>query len=454
MKHLLLSILLLSAINGFNQNLISSKRIATGLSIPVDISFDPSNNMYVTEKRGTIKIIDSLGNKKTFLDISTIVNSGANERGLLGLAFHPDYIKNGTFFVNYTNSEGATIISRFKKEPNLTSVNINTEKLIIKIAQPYNNHNGGDLNFDKEGLLYIGMGDGGNSGDPQNYSQNPKELLGKMLRLDINTEDKPYLIPNDNPYKNNMDTLPEIWAVGLRNPWRFSFDKVNNDLWIADVGQNKSEEINQVVNKGKLNFGWKCYEGNLKFNFNGCDENRNYVKPVHTYTTNSAGDGCSVTGGFVYQGSTIPQFKGNYLFGDFCTGNIWMLNKGISGEYTRQKIYKIGPQELSTFGQDNDGEIYYAELGNGSIYKITNLTVSTSEIDIQDKVKVHPNPVKDIFNIEAEGFINVDVYNINGSNILFSSKEKEINISRLSSGAYILNIETKLGSVKKKIVKI
>lgn len=356
-----------------SQELISTRQVADGFSIPVDISFDHTNRMYVVEKRGTIRFVDSDGSNKLFLDITSKVNSGANERGLLGLAFHPEYKSNGYFFVNYTNSTGATVIARYKlKENDVNSADASSEKKIITISQPFNNHNGGDLNFGKDGYLYIGMGDGGSGGDPSNYSQNPKDLLGKMLRIDINTESAPYLIPVTNPYKTNADTLPEIWSVGLRNPWRFSFDKNNNDLWIADVGQNKSEEVNKVINSPKLNFGWRCYEGNLKYNFANCDDSRGYVKPVHTYTTSSSGDGCSITGGYVYRGDSISLLSGNYVFGDFCTGNIWMLSQGANGEYTRQKIYKTGPQELSTFGQDNNGEIYYAELGNGAIQKIMN----------------------------------------------------------------------------------
>ncbi|MFM2394094.1 MAG: hypothetical protein RLZZ546_2076, partial [Bacteroidota bacterium] len=357
-----------------SQNEIIKELVTENLNIPVDISFDHLNQMYVVEKRGTIVLVKQNGSSFTnqvFLNITNKVNSSANERGLLGLVFHPDYETNGYFFVNYTNTSGATVVARYKKIQGEDKGDVNSEKKIITIPQPFNNHNGGDLNFDKDGYLYIGMGDGGSGGDPDNYSQRPKELLGKMLRLNINTEDNPYLIPDSNPFKNNADTLPEIWALGLRNPWRFSFDRNTSDLWIADVGQNKWEEVSVVDNsKGGKNFGWKCYEGKVVYDFTNCDDKRGYIKPAVVYQTGSAFEGCSVTGGYVYDGSEVFKLKGQYIFGDFCSGNIWALTKQNDASYTRRKIFRVNPQELSTFGQDNNGEIYFAELGNGKVYKV------------------------------------------------------------------------------------
>ncbi len=386
---LALSILISTAL--CSQNKINSTKIVTGLSIPVDIAFDHNNTMYVVEKRGTIKRIDqstSPVSKKEFLNITSIVNSAANERGLLGLAFHPDYKNNGHFFVNYNDDGGATVIARYTRSlTDSTVADPMSSKIILNVAQPYNNHNGGDLSFDEEGYLMIGMGDGGSGGDPNNNSQNTKELLGKMLRIDINTDAAPYLIPANNPFVNSTDILPEIWAIGMRNPWRFSFDQKTQDLWIADVGQNKWEEIDFEAHdsKGGNNYGWRCYEGNVKYNYANCDEGKGYIKPVHVYATNSGGDGCSITGGYVYRGNDVDILQGNYVFGDFCTGNIWQLVQSNCTGNSAEKIMKIGPQELSTFGQDNNGEIYYAELGGGNIYKITkkceliNVEVKTQE---------------------------------------------------------------------------
>lgn len=413
----------------FSQNEINKDLIAENLNIPVDISFDHQNQMYVVEKRGIIVLVKQNGTSSTnqvFLNITNKVNSSAGERGLLGLVFHPDYETNGYFFVNYTNTIGSTVVARYKKIDGEEKGDPNSEKKIITIPQPYNNHNGGDLNFDKHGYLYIGMGDGGSGGDPENYSQRPKELLGKMLRLDINTETSPYLIPESNPYKNNSDTLPEIWALGLRNPWRFSFDKNTDELWIGDVGQNKWEEVNVVDNsKGGKNFGWKCYEGKVTYDFNNCNDNRGYIKPVAVYQTSSSGEGCSITGGYVYTGNNIPKLKDEYIFGDFCSGNIWALKKQSDDTYARRKIYKINPQELSTFGQDNDGEIYYAELGNGKVYRVK---------DICAKRVLNINTIP-VYCVESkQGSAVFEVSGTSPYELLINNTTVDLN--KLSSGIY------------------
>ncbi len=453
MKHIIFLFLLFS-FTTYSQTSIGVKKIAEGLSIPVDISFDINNTMYVVEKRGIIKVIDSLGQNQVFLDITSRVNSGANERGLLGLTFHPDYKNNAYLYVNYTGSNGGTVIARFTR--NATDKNkadVSSAKTIMTIAQPFNNHNAGDLSFGRDGFLYIAMGDGGSGGDPNNYAQRPKELLGKMLRIDVNTETSPYLIPADNPYINNTDTLPEIWSIGLRNPWRFSFDKSNGELWIADVGQNKSEEISAVKNVAKLNFGWRCYEGSQSFNLNGCDQTKQYVNPVHTYTTNSNGDGCSITGGYVYRGNTVDNIKGNYVFGDFCTGNMWMLIKNNNNQYTREKIYKVGPQELSTFGEENNGEIYFAEFGNGFIYKIQRMTVSTNDQKENKHVSLIPNPANTKITIEVEDYKKAEIYTINGASLIKTATTQEIDIAELIPGMYLINIYYGITSVSKTFMK-
>lgn len=359
----------------FAQNKINLDQIASGLSIPVDIVFDPENNMYVVEKGGKIKRINFNSNvHEEVLNLTDRVNSAANERGLLGMVFHPEYLNNGYVFVNYTGNGGHTRISRFKRISNdAFQIDPMSEKILMTILQPYNNHNAGDLNFGDDGYLYIAMGDGGSGGDPLNKSQNPKDKLGKMLRIDINTEAEEYLIPADNPYANATDTLKEIWAMGLRNPWRFSFDQLTQDLWIADVGQNRWEELNftPASSNGGENYGWRCYEADQKYDFSDCNESTVFTFPIHKYQTSSGGEGCSITGGYVSRDTTQKTLYGKYIYGDYCTGNIWYIYKNENGSYVNEKIYKLSTQELSSFGQDNKGVIYATAIGDGVIYKVS-----------------------------------------------------------------------------------
>lgn len=365
------------------QNKIEITPVMNGLSIPVDIVFDYNNRMYVVEKTGKIKTGD-ISQQTVYLDIDDRVNSGANERGLLGMAFHPDYQANGYVFVNYTGGNGQTVVSRFTRSANDSlKADADSEKILMTIAQPFNNHNAGDLNFGPDGYLYIAMGDGGSGGDPGNRSQNPKERLGKLLRIDVNTDATHYLIPADNPYAGNPDTLGEIWSMGLRNPWRFSFDRATNDLWIADVGQRKWEEINHIpYGMGpKLNFGWRCYEGFEKYDFSLCNNETVFYPPIHVYANNSGADGCSVTGGYVYRGEQNPYLYGYYIYGDFCSGKIWRLKKDDCGNVKNELIYTVNPQELSSFGEDLNGELYFAMLGEGRVYKITQVCDLSVKID-------------------------------------------------------------------------
>lgn len=357
------------------QNKIKLDEVATGLSSPVDITFDSENNMYVVEKVGRIKRINfNSSNHEEVLNITDRVNAVAGERGLLGLAFHPDYLANGYLFVNYTGNGGHTRISRFKRTNNSSfSIDPSSEKILMTILQPYENHNGGELNFGSDGYLYIAMGDGGSGGDPFNRSQNPKERLGKMLRIDVNTENNEYLIPADNPYVNANDTLPEIWAMGLRNPWKFSFDQLTHDMWIGDVGQGTWEEVDftPASSLGGLNYGWRCYEADQKYDFSDCSESTAFTFPIHKYRNNAGVDGCSITGGYVSRDTTQKTLFGKYIYGDFCSGNIWHLYKNENGVYENEKIFKLSAYQLSSFGQDNNGVMYAATIGSGRILKIS-----------------------------------------------------------------------------------
>lgn len=436
---------------------------------PVDISstgIEDDQRLFIVEKDGKIKIFHLSTNTLEplpFLDIDIKVNSQANERGLLGMCFHPNYAANGYFFVNYTNNSGHTTISRFKrKTDNINVADENSEKILLVINQPFNNHNGGDLNFGPDGYLYIALGDGGNAGDPGNRSQNPKELLGKMLRIDINTESEKYIIPPTNPYFNRTDTLDEIWAFGLRNPWRFSFDMVKNELWIADVGQDKWEEINVVsADASAINYGWRCYEGKEKFNFSNCTESLKWTPPIHVYE-NRFDVGCSVTGGYVYRGTQFPKLIGKYIYTDFCTGIFWALSKLPTGVWINESLGDLDNMDYVTFGEDNKKELYVVGLASGLIFKVTDNTSSLDHDETSvNKITLSPNPVKDILKIDFIDVINDQkewhIYDINGKKYNFFpitsfNGSIEINVDYLPSGTYFLKNHSE--GLAQKFIKI
>jgi glucose/arabinose dehydrogenase len=333
------------------------KPIASGLHRPVDIQSanDGSNRLFIIEKQGDIRIYEN-GQllDGPFLDITDRVNAGGNEMGLLGLAFSPDYKQNGFFYVNYTGEGGNTRISRFHASENIADKN--SEKVLLVIKQPYENHNGGALAFGSDGYLYAGLGDGGSAGDPHKNGQNINSLLGKILRLDVNNGD-PYAIPSDNPFGN------EVWAYGLRNPWRISFDRATGDLWIGDVGQDKWEEIDYLPagSQGGANFGWSIMEGS--HNYDG-EPQSGMTLPAAEYSHTEGG--CSVTGGYVYRG-TIPEWDGVYLYGDYCSGKVWALIIS-DGQWQSKLMFETGLL-ITSFGQDESGEIYLAS-DNGGIYRL------------------------------------------------------------------------------------
>ncbi|MEQ8704341.1 MAG: PQQ-dependent sugar dehydrogenase [Phaeodactylibacter sp.] len=357
----------------FGQPAFNLELVLQGLSQPADITHAEDDRLFIVERNGRIRILDATGAllPQPFLDINDRVSPASGERGLLGLAFHPDYAENGYFFVNYTANSGATRIVKFQVDPaNPNAADPDSEVVLFQISQPYSNHNAGDLAFGPDGYLYIPMGDGGSGGDPQNFSQNRQSLLGKMLRIDVDSGD-PYSIPADNPFVDDDSTLDEIWAVGLRNPWRFSFDRETGDIWIGDVGQNAWEEITfqPAGSEGGENYGWRCYEGFETYNTSGCEPEGAYTPPIHTYATGSS-DGCSVTGGFVYRGSAFPAMYGKYLYADFCSGKVWMLEKDFAGNWVNTEIFDGPGGEYATFGQDSEGELYLAELINGRLHRV------------------------------------------------------------------------------------
>jgi glucose/arabinose dehydrogenase len=307
------------------------------------------------EKQGRIRILkDNVLLDPPFLDITDRVGSGGSEQGLLGLAFHPNYSQNGFFYVNYTDLNGDTVIARFQVSANdADRADPASELRLLQVNQPYPNHNGGGMAFGPDGYLYLGLGDGGSAGDPQNHAQSLDSLLGKMLRIDID-RGEPYAIPPDNPFSQGGG-LPEIWAYGLRNPWRFSFDRLNQDLYIGDVGQAKWEEIDYLPagHAGGVNFGWRFMEGTHPY-LGAPPAGTVLVAPVTEY---SHDQGCSVTGGTVYRGERLPEWQGIYLFGDYCSQRVWGLRRDAQENWISSILFE-GVGTITSFGEDEAGEVY------------------------------------------------------------------------------------------------
>ncbi|MGD9650947.1 MAG: sorbosone dehydrogenase family protein [Candidatus Dadabacteria bacterium] len=346
-------------------------QFASGLKSPVDLTHagDGTDRIFVVEKPGRIKIVrDGKVEAGSFLDIESRVRSSGSEQGLLGLTFHPKFSENGRFFVDYTDLDGDTVVSEFGLTDNPDRADPGSEMVLIKIDQPASNHNGGQVKFGPDGYLYIGMGDGGSAGDPDGNAQNLDALLGKMLRLDVDGG-KPYAIPADNPFKDRSGARPEIWAYGLRNPWRFSFDSETGDMYIGDVGQNLWEEIDFQPHSsgGGENYGWDYTEGSHEFEMPRGYDTSGITFPVFEYGRD---DGCSVTGGYVYRGEEFPALAGTYLFSDFCTGKLWGLRKKNGGdwEWAMLKDTDIQP---SSFGEGPDGSVYILDFPKGRVFKIT-----------------------------------------------------------------------------------
>lgn len=346
---------------------IGLRLVADGLDRPLAITHagDGSGRLFIVEQVGRIRVLDGSALAPTpFLDITPLV-SCCQERGLLGLAFHPDYEVNGQFYVNYTDRSGDTRIVRYIVTPDPSLADPGSATVLLAIEQPFANHNGGQLAFGPDGYLFIAVGDGGSGGDPFDNGQNGFSLLGKILRLDVDAG-TPYAIPVDNPFRFDPGARDEVWATGLRNPWRFSFDRLTGDLFIADVGQNAWEEVNfePVTSAGGNNYGWRRMEGSHCFDPSaGCAEER-FVLPILEY---SHAEGCSVTGGFRYRGSQIPELFGIYVFGDFCSGRIWSATVDEAGLWTRSEL--LGTSlAISSFGEDEAGELYVVDLG-GAVYR-------------------------------------------------------------------------------------
>jgi glucose/arabinose dehydrogenase len=353
--------------------------VKAGFSSPVLVTHagDGGGRLFVVEQTGRIKIIAGGNTLATpFLNLAHRVSHGG-EQGLLGLAFHPSYPTRPYIYVNFTDQRGYTIVNRYTVSSNPNVINPASGVRILTIAQPYANHNGGHMAFGPDGFLYIGMGDGGSGGDPGNRAQRTDTLLGKMLRIGVNRTSRlgNYAVPAGNPYVGKTG-LDQIWSRGLRNPWRFSFDRANGQLWIADVGEGRWEEVNRSSRVGTTpagrgaNYGWRVLEGRACFNpSSGCSTSGKQM-PQAVYGHAVTGeDNCSVTGGYVYRGSAYPALVGGYVFGDFCSGRIWVMSPTATAPVT-PTLARDTTLNISSFGEDEAGELYLCDLG-GTIYRVT-----------------------------------------------------------------------------------
>ncbi len=437
MKQLSSFILLLFVFAGSlsaQTNTVKLVLFSGGYSFPLGIENCGDNRLFIVQKGGQIMIADSNGTRLTtpFLDIKGRVNSAGDETGLLGLAFDPNYKTNNLFYVNYIDKSGNTQISQFKATANPNLADSNSEKKVLQIPQPYGNHVGGCIRFGPDGLLYIGMGDGDGAavGDPNNYAQNPSLLLGKMLRI----KPKPngtYAIPANNPFVDSANYRKEIWAIGLRNPWRFSFDSQTGALFIGDVGEAVYEEVDlqTKIAKGGQNFGWRCYEGNHDYNTAGCKPMSAYVAPVYEYThSGSPVADCAITGGFVYRGKKYADLVGKYFFTDFCSGVIRTLTfKGTTVKKAEVALNSGIYYELTSFGEDSKHELYVANSAGGIIYRIASASaVNVTKQEAPVSMMVYPNPAPQAFSVKyttskAESCV-VSVYSSNGKQVYSNSQ--------------------------------
>ena len=424
---------------------LTSQVYVTGINDPTYVTNagDGSDRLFVLDQTGKIRIVDGGGNllADPFMDIDVLVASGG-ERGLLGLAFHPQYAANGKFYVNYTNNAGDTVVAEYTvsaSDPD--RADLLSGRVLLTIDQPYSNHNGGWIGFGSDDYLYISMGDGGSANDPGNRAQNLGVLLGKILRIDVDTQDAglEYGIPADNPFQADGDpnTRGEIWDYGVRNAWRCSFDRETGDLWIADVGQNAWEEINyQPAGQGGNHYGWRCREGFNATGLSGCPlSNPEWVSPVHAYSHSL---GCSITGGYAYRGCELgDDWTGKYFFSDYCTGTIWYLDP--ENNFTRSTAFDT-PFNIVSFGEDEQGELYFTNISNNTVYKL----VLTNPPDKNDDGVIdtceRPCPA-DL----AEPFGTLNIFDLQAYIGLYNSQDPSADLAEPFGSFNIFDLQAYIG---------
>jgi glucose/arabinose dehydrogenase len=346
--------------------------VASGFNLPLLVTHagDGSGRLFVVEQGGQIRVIQNGKIVPTpFLDVTTLVSHQGTEEGLLGLAFDPHYAQSGTFYVDYTDSNGNSHVARYHvsgADPNRADANSAQDLLQVQ-QPPFPNHKGGNIVFGPDGDLYVSLGDGGSQGDPSGNGQNLNTLLGKLLRLDVSGGGSAYKVPPSNPFVGQQGARPEIWAYGLRNPWRASFDRASGDLYIADVGQDIYEEIDfqPAGDRGGENYGWKYMEGTHPYE-GSPPAGLALVPPVVDYS--HAVGGCAVVGGYVYRGTILPELDGVYFYGDYCSGLTWTLRR-VGGAWQAAVFQQTG-FGISSFGQDEAGELYVCDLGGGGVYRL------------------------------------------------------------------------------------
>ncbi len=436
-----------------NSQSINLEEFVTGLTNPVEITNANDSRLFVVQQNGIIKIIQPNGtiNATNFLNIGSKIIFGG-ERGLLGLAFHPQYPANGYFFVYYNNPAGNIIVARYSVSS--TDANVAdpaSEKILLNIPKPFDNHNGGSIHFAPDGKLWIITGDGGSGGDPNNNAQNKNVLLGKMLRIDVDATG-PYNIPSDNPFAGTVDGADEIWAYGLRNAWKFSFDLTTGNAMIADVGQGAIEEINKMpITQPGLNYGWRCYEGNTAYNTAGCAAQSTMTFPIAVY--DHSGGKCSITGGYVYRGTQYPSLQGKYFFADYCSTQIGMLDSNNAITWTTP----YSGNNFSTFGEDYQKGLYVAAVNSGKIFKISTGTLSTHENSLAN-IRVYPNPAsKEVFiDGVTDKKATLEIISAEGRKVLETDRitnGKGINISGIAAGVYYINLKSgELKSYSQKLI--
>ena len=435
---------------------------AQGFVQPVDIKHAGDDRLFIVERTGKIKIIhgDGTVNPEPFLTLDPSVLTITAEAGLLSMAFDPDYASNGYFYIVYISSGDLTYTLKRgvvdPENPNKALEGVLTDVLLVPVS---GFHNSGQLSFGPDGYLYFTIGDGGGT-DPANVAQNLASFHGKLHRIDVGGADGivPYTIPSDNPYANSDDFKKEIWAWGLRNAWKFSFDRLSGDLWLTDVGENHVEEINHVnTGVANVNYGWKCYEGILPFDESGCTPSVVFTFPV-AMAMHSDGH-CAIAGGHVYRGNEIPSLQGKYVFSDFCRSRFGMVDS-VTYETTYTADLPGGPYTFVSLGEDAVGELYAASISYGKIFKIVDADMSTPQFQL-GQVKVSPNPASRQAQIRlAENSIPAmaRIYDMAGKLLLKKRLVREtsqVDISALQNGIYVISIADDNGnSTQVKLAKI